>query len=168
MANHIQLRIATIVCNLPKRKHVSKQWHDFAPPKVNPITQAEADTEHNISVTTSVAQCSKCLSRVHIKSATYIAFLKAPCKPAQFTDEHTASIIGQVTIRNQTTHITHNMHSYKGVTYCAACGFLAQRRMQSLIKPCNGSDARTMHGQRVLDAIAAQQLPPGVTHWPDP
>ena len=168
MAKHIQLRIATIICNLPKRKHVSKQWHDFAPPKINPLTQAEADTEHNISVTTSVAQCSKCLSKVHIKSAAYIAFLKAPCKPAQFTDNHTASISGQVTIRNKTTHITHNMHSYRGVKYCAACGFIAQRRMQSLIKPCNGSDARTMHGQRVLDAIAAQQLPPGVTHWPDP
>ena len=58
--------------------------------------------------------------------------------------------------------------SYKGVKYCAACGFLAQRRMQSLIKPCNGSDARSLHGQRVLDAIAAQELPPGVTHWPNP
>ena len=136
--------------------------------KVNPLTQAEANTEHNISVTASVAQCSKCLSKVHIKSAAYIAFLKAPCKPAQFTDNHTASIIGQVTIRNKTTHITHNMHSYRGVKCCAACGFIAQRRMQSLIKPCNGSDARTIHGQRALDAIAGHQLPPGVTHWPDP
>ena len=116
--------------------------------KVNPLTQAEANTEHNISVTNSVAQCSKCLSKVHIKSLGYIAFLKAPCVPAQFTD-------------NQ-------MHSYKRVKYYAACGFIAQRRMQSLIKLCNGSDARTIHGQRALDAIAAQQLPPGVTHWPDP
>ncbi len=168
MTKHIQLRIATIICNLPNRKLTPKLCHDFAPPKPNPLAQAKASTKHDLCVTASVAQCLKCLSKVHINSNKYIAFLKAPCKPAQFTSTHTAKIIGQVTIRNKSTHISHNMHDFKGVKFCAACGFIAQRRLQSLIKPCNGSDARTTHGQRALDAIAAHELPPGVTCWPNP
>ena len=39
--------------------------------------------------------------------------------------------------------------------------------MRALKFPCKGVQGRTIHGQRVLDALAAGILPPYVSKWPD-
>ncbi len=37
----------------------------------------------------------------------------------------------------------------------------------NLIKPCDGSNHRSVHRQRVIESIARHELAPGVASWPD-
>ncbi len=39
--------------------------------------------------------------------------------------------------------------------------------MRALKFPCKGVQGRTIHGQRVLHALAAGILPPYVSEWPE-
>ena len=39
--------------------------------------------------------------------------------------------------------------------------------MRALETTCKGVQGRTIHGQRVLDALAAGILPPYVSKWPE-
>ncbi len=170
MVRCIQLRLATIVCNLPRRQYKKSINHGRAPVlDRNTKDQAMAKSEHSLSTTNMVVQCSECLSKVHFNSPHFHEFMRSPCTPVNV---HTnkricVSIIGQIRIRNQMSHPTHDIYSHRNIQYCNKCGYMVKRRMQNLIKPCNGSDRRSIHGQRVLEAIARHELPPGVNFWPD-
>ncbi len=168
MVRLIQLRIATIVCNLPKRNHKKPVCHSYIPtPGKLTKEQAMANSEHLLRTTEMVVQCSECLSTVHLNSPDFCAFLRTPCIPAVRSHACNVSIVGQIRIRNQESHPSHDMYSYRGIQYCNKCGYMVKRRMQNLIKPCNGSNHRSVHGQRVLESIAKHELPPGVECWPD-
>ncbi len=127
--------------------------------------QAMANSEHIFRTTDSVVQCSECLSKVHLNSPDFYSFVRTPCIPAIRTHA-CVSIVGQIRIRNQHSHPTHDMYSFRGIQYCNKCGYMVKRRMQNLTKPCNGSDRRSAHGRRVLESIARHELPPGVECWP--
>ena len=168
MVRLIQLRLATIVCNLPKRNIKKSISHGYNPTPGKPSKeQAMANSEHLLRTIEMVAQCSECLSMVHLNSPDFYAFLRTPCIPAVRSHACNVSIVGQIRIRNQESHPTHDMYSYRGIQYCNKCGYMVKRRMQNLIKPCNGSDRRSVHGQRVLESITRQELPPGVDCWLD-
>ncbi len=163
----IQLRIATIVCNLPHRKHNKKYCCSRAPSRdCESKQQALAKSMHDTVTTNSVVKCVGCLSQIHINSPKLLEFARSPCTPCQTIAYNTKSV-GQVRIRNQVSHPSHDILSYRNIQFCNKCGYMVKRRMQNLIQPCNGSDNRSIHGQRVLDSIASGTLPPGVNFWPD-
>ncbi len=63
MVRCIQLRIATIVCNLPKRPYRKSINHGVAPAQGKETKeQAFAKSEHILRTVNMTVQCSRCLS----------------------------------------------------------------------------------------------------------
>ncbi len=156
----------------PKRQYKKNINHGFAPIQGKETKeQAFAKSEHILRTVNMIVQCSRCLSKLRFNySADLFKFVRSLCNPAIKHDYHSSSmsITGQIRIGNQSSHPSHDMYSYKGIQYCNKCGYMVKRRMQNLIKPCNGSDRCSTHGQRVLESITRHELPPGVEAWPDP
>ena len=167
MARSIQLRIATIVCNLPHRKHNKIESGSRVPARaIESKKQALAKSMHTFQTTNSVVKCIECLSQMHINSPKLLEFARSQCTPCK-SIAFNIKAVGQLRIRNQVSHASHDILSYRNIQFCNKCGYMVKRCMKNLIQPCNGSDNRSVHGQRVLDAIACGMLPPGVNFWPD-
>ncbi len=87
MVSCIQLRIATFVCNLPKRQYKKSISHGCNPTSGNVTKeQAMAKSEHRLCTTNMVAQCSECLSKAHYNSPVFHIFVRSPYNP---TFKHT-------------------------------------------------------------------------------
>ncbi len=124
MVRLIQLRIATIVCNLPKRNYRKPVCHSYNPTS-GKLTKEEAmvNSEHLLRTTEMVVQCSECLPTVRLNSPDFYAFPRTSCVPAVRTRTcNNVSIVGRIRIRNQESHPTHDMYSYRGIQYCNKCG----------------------------------------------
>ena len=166
MLHCIQNRLATIITHLPNRNR-TKDKPLPKPPKASK-DQAVAESEHQLSVEKMVVTCSVCLSKCNINSTCFWEFIKSKCSPANKPSQHNViAINGQVRVFNNISHTSHSMFSYRGIKYCGLCGYMAGEKMRSLKQQCKGIHGRTAHGQRVLDAIAANILPPNVSAWPD-
>jgi hypothetical protein len=62
------------------------------------------------------------------------------------------------------THPSHQIAVHRGLFYCRRCGsYSTSRHLRKLSFECK---ARTQHGERALAAIARDQLPDKVSHWP--
>ena len=136
MVRCIQLRIGTIVCNLPKRQHKKSINHGYAPTQGKETKeQAFAKSEHTLCTVSMIVQCSRCLSKLHFNSPNLFTFVRSPCNPAIKHDCHSdsMSITGQIKIGKQVTRSSHDMYSYRGIQYCNKCGFSVKRRIQTLI-----------------------------------
>ncbi len=72
MVRLIQLRIATFVCNLPKRNIKKSISHGYNPTagKLSK-EQAMANSERLLRTSDMVVQCSECLSKVHLNSPDF-------------------------------------------------------------------------------------------------
>ena len=86
-----------------------------APPYWIAKDQEMAKSEHSLSTTNMVVQCSEYLSKVHFNSPQFREFMRSLCTPVNV---HTnkricVSIIGQIRVRNQRTHPTHDIYSYR-------------------------------------------------------
>ena len=162
----MQLRLATIVCNLPRREK-QKQMPPIRPPKPSK-EQAIANSKHKLVVKESSVVCEVCLSKCNYNSASVWDFIASNCYPAFAHNPCTPIVInGLVRIGNKISHVSHILYSYRGVKYCSQCGYMAQKLMKSLAKPCHGLAGRSVHGQRILDAINSNTLPPGLDEWPE-
>ncbi len=162
----VQNRLATIVTHLPNR---TRPKHNPAPkPEVASKEQAIANSEHCLSVSNNTVQCSACLSRCNLNSACFWEFIKSKCDPANKPSSfNIIALNGQVRMGSIVSHETHKLFSYPGIVYCGGCGFMAGAVMRALKTTCKGVQGRTIHGQRVLDALAAGILPPYVSKWPE-
>ena len=161
----VQNRLATIITHLPQRK-VSK---NNPVPKPAPETKEHAisSSEHKITVVQNTVQCSSCFSQCNLNSACFWDFVKSKCHPAHKPSTFSnIAIVGSVTIGKQVSHASHKMYVYRGIKYCSLCGYMAMGVMRALAKTCKGVEGRTIHGQRVLDALAAGVLPQYVSEWP--
>ena len=162
----VQDRLATVILHLPQRKKV-KQVHV---PKPVPLSkeQAIARSQHCITVEQDTVQCSACLSQCCINSSCFWEFIKSQCNPAKRPSSFSnIGINGPIRVGNRVSHDSHSIYSYRGIKYCSGCGYMAGAVMRELSKACKGVQGRTVHGQRVLDAIAANIFPPGVSEWPE-
>ena len=62
------------------------------------------------------------------------------------------------------THPSHKIAVHRGLFYCIKCGnYSTSRHLKKLSCECK---ARTPHGERTLAALARDQLPDKVNHWP--
>ncbi len=166
MVQRVQHRLATIITHLPKRKQTKS--YPVPKPLIDKKEQAMAKSEHNLSTCGVIAKCSKCLSQCNLNSGSFWEFIKSKCTPAHSPSTFNAiAIQGQVRMGDALSHVSHPMFSYRGIKYCGQCGYMAGKLMRSLKLQCKGVQGRTIHGQRVLDSLAANLLPPNVTTWPD-
>ncbi len=162
----VQNRLSTIITHLTQRKRPKH----FQAPKPAPITkeQAIARSEHSITVVQNTAQCSQCFSQCSMNSTCFWEFIKSKCNPAKKPSSlSNIAIDGPVRVGKQVSHASHKMYVYRGIKYCGGCGYMAGALMRALTKACKGVQGWTIHGQRVLDALAAGILPPYVSEWPE-
>ena len=68
-------------------------------------------------------------------------------------------------VNGRPIHISHNVHSLKGLFACVQCGAMGTRKLQLLHAPCTGQ--LTGHSRRNLGLLRAGMLPKGCgTEWP--
>ncbi len=162
----VQLRIATIICNLPSRNKV-KRVPSQRPPKPDKEVAMQLSA-HNLIHHEGVLRCVACKASCTYSSSTSWNLINSSCHPAIIHRRTQPIIIPEpIIIGNKVSHVTHKMRSFKGIKFCNDCGFMATKRMKSLTAPCVGIMGRTVHGTKVLEAIQNHNFPPGVTRWPE-
>ena len=62
------------------------------------------------------------------------------------------------------THHSHRLFVYRGLVYCNKCGARGPSRLNKLADACEPPSA---DGQRMLNAVRAGVVPPGLDSWPD-
>jgi len=70
-----------------------------------------------------------------------------------------------IQIGGSSTHVSHDLHVYKGHLYCNKCGSKGLSRLRNLAVPCEEPGP---YGKSQLRAINKGKLPPGLDEWPDP
>ncbi len=72
-----------------------------------------------------------------------------------------------IRVEHQITHNSHKLYTFRGIVYCRLCGYSAKSTLRGLAIKCNGREGGSTHGQKVLDNIAKNNLPPGMGCWPE-
>jgi len=161
----IQKRLATIFLNLPKR---STHKGDKKP--VTPRQSLDyllANTSHTLSVTGPRVQCTKCLNSFHKSSTSCRNWLTTNCVPLRHspvTAPKPVKVRETIHLGNKSSHVSHDLYSYRGLVYCNKCGAHGIKKFNYLSLPCA---APTDAGQVTLNKINKGLMPTGVTSWPD-
>ena len=127
-------------------------------------------SDHHLAVVDGRIRCAFCFASCNLSSKAARPFIMSPCTHASISGCTTLSrmhkkLVGPVQLNNNYTHISHNMFAYRGIVYCITCGYAAQKVLKGLADKCTG--VKTTHGTRVVKALEAGSLPPGMTSWPD-
>ncbi len=152
---------------MPRR---NKHKHEPAIPKLPKDTKEQAfkKSKHFLETNDHWVRCLVCHSSSNINSSCIWEFIASDCIAAKKpSNKNIIALNGQVRVCNKLSHISHAMYAYRGIKYCAHCGYMVRSVMHGLAQPCKGITQRSIHGQRVLDALAADLLPIGVTEWPE-
>ena len=127
---------------------------------------------HNIVSMSRTLHCSKCLAHSSATMQGRMDFLASPCRPD--TSMLRAMALGNarpvsvpqgriVRVGCNQLHASHMLRIYKGLYYCARCGYHASSKAQKLLESCvhRGAAAtkRVQHLQKGM-------LPSGLQCWP--
>ncbi len=170
LVKSIQLRLAIILCSLPSRPHhtLPKMKTPKSPvPRISKELVIQA-SEHNFTYTGDQIRCTNFGSSSKVGGANVWQLIKGNCKPFQEVFNKPACVLDTVTIGLQTTHSSHKIMYFKGITFCDLCGFWTQQRLQKLYKPCVGIRGRNTYGQQSLEKIYNDRCPKGLKAWPLP
>ena len=166
LCKRIQLRLATIVCNLPHRNATHKAKLASVP-KLS-FEVALAQSQHAVDLDNRVIRCRRCKAVTSTASSTRWSFVYSDCHAARQYCNRPSVIPNPIMIGRRTTHASHRLKYYKGITYCSYCGFMANKVMRGLFAVCKGAGSTTQHGDRVLSAIEADTCPIVGEDWPKP
>ncbi len=162
----VQIRLATIVCNLPTRSKAKRLPTQRVPKPDKEV--AIALSAHNFISHKGILSCVACKARTTLNSSTSWNLIRSECLPAIIHRPNQPIIIPEpIVIGKKVSHASHHLRDFRGIKFCNDCGFLATQKMKGLAAPCVGPMGRTAHGTNVLKAIAEHKVPPGVTRWPD-
>lgn len=164
LAKKIQLRLATIICNLQYRRKVQDDKSIKVPKPT--IEQMLTVSKHFVNLDRGQYRCALCKASVGAKDPTLPDFLLADCLHTKAGNINQPSRIRiPMRIGKGVTHVTHNLYNYKGIIYCQTCGYTASQKLRGLALEC--TRVRTAHGKIVIDRISKDKFPPGVDRWPD-
>ena len=171
-ARKIQLRVATIMCNLPHRPRLQLPKPP-APPQVS-WEDLMSVTMHQIRHDTSNNRltCLTCFGATPHRSAGARAWLTAACV-VPVRSMAPVRVLLPLVVGHQCTHDSHKLYNMRGVIFCMLCGNTAGKTIKELAKPCpniNGG-ARKPHGQTIVRQLSEGRLPVHVRRtygdWPD-
>ena len=157
----IQLRIVTIIQNLPprQRKQTISSQKELKPKLDDMIINS-----HHISVQKNQGRycCKICSNSFHVKEKPFEDFVNSPCtyfSMSSFYHSRPEPLPNTcLHVGNQFIHHSHKLHTYKGLVYCCRCGYRkGANQDRRLAKPC--SPAGT-NGILNLEAIRKGELPP--------
>jgi len=160
----IQLRFATIICNLPHRQKV----YNPKVVKVQPTTLEVLynSSAHTLSEDGALFRCAACKSSININNNKVRQFLSSECKDNVPNSKYRPSKIGlPIRIGKQITHQTHALYNYRGFIFCNSCGFTGQCKLHKLVAECNHT--KTNYAKDLLGRIAEGNLPRWLHAWPD-
>ena len=110
--------------------------------------------------------CARCFDNVAANSPICKDWLKGCCSKFGHTEDRPVPIKSVVVqIGNLSSHRTHSLYHYKGVTYCNRCGYYGLQRMIGLTRPCEAPKPGS-HGAASIRAFQAGICPPGLSSWP--
>ena len=160
----IQLRFATIICNLPHRQKA----HHLKAVKVLP-TSFEVlfnSSAHTLSEDEGVLRCASCKSSIHINSSNVKQFLTSDCINHVPLSKYRPSKVGPpIRIGKQVTHHTHSLYNYRGFIFCNSCGFTGRAKLHKLAAEC--THHKTSYAKELLGKLAKGKLPRWLNKWPD-
>ena len=170
LVKNIQLRIITIIKNLPERKRKETVLSEKElKPTIDEIVE---NSKHTLVHENGRYNCTVCNSSFKSTDKLFKEWVGSPCTdfhmPPAFNYSHSkpAPINCKfMHVGNQFIHHSHRIHTYKGFVYCGKCGYKkGDNQVRMLAKPCGPPGSS---GLRNLEAIRLGRLPPGMLEWPD-
>ena len=108
--------------------------------------------------------CARCRSSFLVKSQACRDWLISICAGIGTSLDKPVPLLYEVVhIGNRSSHPSHKLCQYKGLTFCSKCGGRSQHRLRKLAIAC---EPPTSTGELVLKAISKDKLPIGLTEWP--
>ena len=163
LVRRIQARLACILCNLPSRAKVKRIVKP--PRRVSSLDELITVSQHAIANHNGFLRCAMCKQGTSCKNKDVRGFVSSPCVPIIGHSHCSVRLLSVRRIGSKITHPSHALFSYRGLIYCQACGYMANKMIRELSKPC--TRVKTAHAERVLDCISKDRLPLGVQEWPD-
>ena len=161
-ARRIQLRAATIMCNLPHRPRLDIPKPP-PPPKVT-MDDLMSVTMHTVRV-----------DNVHNRLTCIICGGSAPARTSHAKKWLMTSCVTptrslapvrfplQLQVAHQVTHVTHKLYNMRGIVFCmncgGTCGKLLKRNMVERCLNIDNGGKRTAHGQRIISQLTEGNLP---------
>ena len=138
-------------------------------------TTAEAmQSQHKFMAIGSTLHCYVCHQHSSSEPLRKLEWLKSPCVP----DIHMARTVyfaatkpmkvpqgKTVSIGRAQLHESHSLSLYKGLYFCANCGYNASAKAQKLRVECGGMTTKAAK-DRVM-ALLRGKLPSGMSRWPN-
>ena len=174
IVRQIQARAIVILLQLSQRKPLQNRPPPRKRLKNIPAAGLVLATQHTITCYGQTLQCNTCLKHSPASEKGRKWFLQSPCQVDR--DLVRAITVGttkptvvppgkQVRVGNAKLHSTHALKVYRGLYFCAKCGYHASAKAQYLSKPCDPHDSNVAM-QRVI-RLHAGKLPSGLKAWPN-
>ena len=173
LVKRIQAR-AVVILNTTQSKTSKQACEKVRPEKVRKVTVAglAIATEHRFTTLSRTLHCYVCLRHSGHTQAARRAFLQSPCKvDVSMTDTIFRGRFKPATVPQETTvqvgraelHSSHRVKVYRGLYYCAVCGYYAHAKAQKLSSPCQ----KSLEGERRALRLNQGKLPSGMSTWPN-
>ena len=163
----IQRRLASILLWLPPRgtRKEKKESQQHIPKKAVLLQE----TEHNITIRNNRYICATCNNNFHVSDPAAKHWLTTKCigpPDSSQPNKHKPTKVDCNTIHigNQSSHVSHDLYRYRGLTYCNKCGAYGSSHFNLLAKQC---EAPKVAGLRTLRCINKGCLPCGLFAWPE-
>ena len=131
-------------------------------------------TQHRVTMISATLHCQDCLLHSSACEKGRKEFLATPCNPnTQMlrtmivgSTKPTVVPVGQrIQVGRMPLDSSHKLKVYKGLFFCAHCGYHASEKAQMLSKPCQPKNMQEAI-RRVL-RLHSGKLPSGMRHWPN-
>lgn len=164
----VQLRLVRVlVSHVQAQKFLKKQILPRPPqPTIQDLIQSSA---HNFVVDDVGWRCLDCNS-YRSKNAPFLRqWLLARCDKLPLDDRHACVPIPQwhhIVIGNQIPHVSHELMSLRGITFCNRCGSFGVYRSRHLGLPC--PNRFSVASERAWSKLKNGLLPVPSMRWPQP
>ncbi len=153
LVKRIQLRLATILLNLPDRpKHIRA-----AASPVVPLSTLIASSSHLAFEEEKQIRCARCHVSFSKVGSGLKHWLSTQCRDqGSNTDRPVPLTLEEVHRGRSCSHHTHQLYIYCGLIYCNRCGVRAGKLgLRKMSKPC---EPPTEYGKQSLTAIRAGKI----------
>lgn len=169
LVKRIQNILATILLNLPDRKHKNAKpfpkqgiaLQDLLSSTLHVINEEEISPRSPFGR----VSCARCHSSFKRNDPNLKHWLTCRCRDLGTGSDRPVPIpYEELHMGNRVTHYSHSLYRYRGLVYCNKCGAWSAEQLWGLSAPC---EPPRDHGRAALKAIRNGKRPHNLDRWPD-